>query len=388
MITERREYTIRDLVDGFEYNSYWGKGVNGLSGRLVIQPDYQRNYLYFEEGKEAPVIETLLAGHPLGLLYFNKLPDGTLEVLDGQQRITSIGRFVQDLFHIKGKGGREQYFSGLPEDQKSQLLDTKLQVYECSGEESEIKEWFETINIKGIALEPQELLNAIFSGPFVSAGKAVFSNKESSRNKIWETYIEANVARQEIWEKALEWASGGYENIQSYLSKHRFDENVDEVERHFETVISWVSTTFRTTHKLMRRVNWNNLYSRYGKKPLDLELINSQIDALLLDTAVGVRKNIWEFVLGDSLDTRLLNIRVFDDIVKRKAWVAQTTEAQERGVSNCPDCTLAESVNKERIWALDEMEADHVFAWSKGGETRFENCQMLCIRHNKVKGNS
>lgn len=388
MKTELEKYFIRDLVKGFEYNSYWGKGLNGLDGNLVIQPDYQRNYIYHEEGREAGVIETLLSGHPLGLIYFNKLTDGSFEVLDGQQRITSIGRFVQDLFHINGKGGREQYYSGLPDDQKELLMNTKLLVYECSGEESEIKEWFETINIKGIPLSPQELLNAIFSGPFVSAGKAIFSNKESSRNKIWATYVDGNVARQEVWEKALEWASGGKDKIQAYLSKNRYEESVEDVEQHFEAVIAWVSSTFSSTHKLMRRVDWNDLYRRFGNTTYDSNQINSEVEELLIDEAVQNRKNVWEFVLGGSSDTKLLTVRVFEDITKRKAWTRQTTEAEQTGISNCPDCAIGAAANSSKIWQLDEMEADHVLAWSKGGKTSIENCQMLCSRHNKAKGNS
>ena len=51
--------TVQEICDGFVYNELEGKGLFGLSGKLTIQPEYQRNYIYAEEGKEAAVIETI-----------------------------------------------------------------------------------------------------------------------------------------------------------------------------------------------------------------------------------------------------------------------------------------------------------------------------------------
>ena len=118
-----------------------------------------------------------LKGYPLGLFYFNKTPDGNFEVLDGQQRITSIGRFLTGKFALKDIHGMEQYFSGLATDLQNKILETKLLIYECEGTETEIKEWFKTINIAGEPLNDQELLNAIYSGTFVTKAKEAFSNK-------------------------------------------------------------------------------------------------------------------------------------------------------------------------------------------------------------------
>ena len=89
--TLRTNITVADICDGFVYNQFEGKGLFGLGGKLTIQPEYQRNYIYAEgEGKrEAAVIESLLKGYPLGLIYFNKVGKDKFEVLDGQQRITS-----------------------------------------------------------------------------------------------------------------------------------------------------------------------------------------------------------------------------------------------------------------------------------------------------------
>ena len=169
-----RNYTVREIVEGFEYNALEAKGLFGLSGKLTIQPEYQRNYIYADGKKDVAVVLSLLNEYPLGVIYFNKVDNDRFEVLDGQQRITSFGRFVKNKLSIIDKNEMPQNFNSLPKDQQETILNSKLLVYECEGTETEIKEWFQTVNIAGVPLKQQELLNAIYSGPFVTLGKAEF----------------------------------------------------------------------------------------------------------------------------------------------------------------------------------------------------------------------
>ena len=143
--TLRTDITIKDICEGFIYNELEGKGLFGLSGTLTIQPEYQRNYIYADGKRDVAVIQSILKGYPLGLIYFNRVDEKSLEVLDGQQRITSFGRFVTNKFAIKDENGMEQYFSGIASDKQEKILKAKLLIYECDGTESEIKEWFKTI---------------------------------------------------------------------------------------------------------------------------------------------------------------------------------------------------------------------------------------------------
>ena len=92
--TLKTDITINDICKGFTYNELEGKGLYGLSGKLTIQPEYQRNYIYADGTRDVAVIESILKGYPLGILYFVKTGEDTFEVLDGQQRITSFGRYV------------------------------------------------------------------------------------------------------------------------------------------------------------------------------------------------------------------------------------------------------------------------------------------------------
>ena len=193
--TLKTNITVKDICEGFVYNELEGKGLFGLSGKLTIQPEYQRNYIYADGKKDVAVIDSLLKGYPLGLIYFVKVSDDEFEILDGQQRITSFGRYVTNKFAIKDENGMEQYFDGIAADKKAIILETKLTIYECEGEESEIKNWFRTINIAGIPLNDQELNNAIFSGPFVTLAKEEFSNSQNANIQKWSAYIKGSVNR-------------------------------------------------------------------------------------------------------------------------------------------------------------------------------------------------
>lgn len=385
--TLRIEITVKDICEGFVYSELEGKGLFGLSGKLTIQPEYQRNYIYASEGgkREVAVIESILKGYPIGLIYFNKVNSDNFEVLDGQQRITSLGRFVTNKFAIKDENGNEQLFGGFALDKKNKILNTKLLIYECEGTESEIKEWFRTINIAGVPLNSQELLNAVYSGPFVTLGKEEFSNSKNSNIQKWSAYISGSANRQDFLERALQWVSK--ENVSEYMSRHRFDNNITELKDYFNSVIDWVSTIFTDVESEMKGLEWGRLYETYRKKPYNSKIVSNEVKRLYADPYIKSRKGIFEFILGGSTDTKLLEVRVFDEATKKSVYTRQTEEAEKKGISNCSLCAIGHDSNKAKIWKIAEMDADHVTAWSKGGATDIKNCEMLCKTHNRAKGN-
>jgi len=379
--------TVKEICDGFVYNEYEGKGLFGLSGKLTIQPEYQRNYIYASDGgkKEIAVIESVLKGYPIGLIYFNKVAEDKFEVLDGQQRITSLGRFVTDKFAIKDENGLEQYFTGMAKDKQNKILDTELLIYECEGTESEIKEWFKTINIAGVPLNEQELLNAVYSGPFVTLAKQEFSNSQNANIQKWSAYIAGSANRQDFLATALDWVSRG--NVGDYMSRHRYDNNIDELKKYFNTVIDWVSSVFIDVESEMRGLEWGRIYEQYHQNAYDPAKVSAQVHELYADPYVKKRRGVFEFILGGCKDTTLLEIRVFDEATKKAVYATQTALAEKKKISNCPLCAIGHDVNMSKIWSFGEMDADHVSAWSKGGKSDIKNCQMLCKTHNRAKGN-
>ena len=354
--------TVKEICEGFVYNQLEGKGLNGWAGKLTIQPEYQRNYLYIENDgkKEVAVIESILKDYPIGLIYFNRnenytKPQTEFEILDGQQRITSIGRFVTGKFAIKDKFGMEQYFTGLNPEEQEKILNYRLLIYICNGTEKEIKEWFETINIAGVPL-----------------------NKH---------YIKGNANRQEILHEALVWVSKGEDNVGGYMSQHRNEDNIEELKTYFDTVIEWAKTLFGEPKNEMRGLEWGAFYEKYHANSYNPSQLQQRVNELYADEAVTNKRGVFEYLLGGEIDKTLLNIRIFEDSVKKTVYARQTNEAREKGISNCPECAKGHENVRTKIYKYTEMDADHVSAWSKGGATTIENCQMLCKTHNRMKGN-
>ena len=380
------DWTVGDVCKGFIYDRNEDKGLFGLNGQLIIQPEYQRNYIYGDGKRDVAVVESLLKGYPLGLIYFVKNADGMYEVLDGQQRITSFARFVNETWKFSVEwNGKVRYFTSLDKDDQDKIKDTKLTIYVCEGEPSEIQAWFETINIAGVPLVKQELRNASYHGPFVTKARAIFSNSGNANMSRWRTYVKGDPKRQAILEAALDWVSDG--DIEDYMAQHRYDTDINELKSHFDTVIDWIDSIFEYTGSEMCGIEWGRLYRQYHTNPYSKQTVTEKVDKLISDTQVTDKKGIFEYILGGETDASLLNVRVFDEKTKKAVYDIQTRDANDNDKSNCPLCAIGHSNNAKRIYRLNEMDADHVTAWSRGGATDISNCQMLCKTHNRAKGN-
>lgn len=380
------EWTVGNLCRGFVFDRNEGRGLFGLDGQLVIQPEYQRNYIYGDGKRDVAVVESLLKGYPLGLLYFVRNTDGMLEVLDGQQRITSFARYVTQSWPFAVEiDGRPRYFDSLDPDQRKRITDAPLTVYVCEGEPSEIREWFGTINITGVPLTVQELRNAAYHGPFVTQARRTFSNTGDAGMNRWRTYTKGDPKRQAILETALDWASDGH--IDDYMARHRYDTDISGLRDRFDTVIDWADSLFDYTGPELRGLDWGRLYRTYHANAYSKPDITRRINDLLADPQVTDRKGVFEYVLDGERDPRLLNIRVFDRRTIDIVYQRQTDQARRDGVSNCPLCAVGHEANRTRTYTLKEMDADHATAWSRGGATDMANCQLLCRTHNRAKGN-
>ena len=276
-------------------------------------------------------------------------------------------------------------FQALPKDKQKLIQETKLLVYECEGTESEIKQWFQTINIAGIPLNEQEELNAVYSGPFVTKARSIFSNSRNANVQKWSAYVRGSVKRQDFLNTALDWVSHG--QVEDYMQAHRRDTQIDELQAHFNDVITWAESVFADCYSEMCGLKWGELYNKYHDTPYDQKEITRKAAELMDDPCVKNRKGVFEYLLGREEDTRLLDVRVFDEATKRRVYKMQTEEARQKGISNCPLCSMGHEAHRTKIWGEKEMEADHVSAWSRGGATSEENCQMLCRTHNRAKGN-
>ncbi len=357
------EILIKDLVAGYENNDE--AGVKAFSGKLDIRPPYQREFIYKTE-QQMSVINTVMKGFPLNVMYWAVRDDGTFEIIDGQQRTLSICEYIQNKFSVDfNNDGHPKIFGGLTPDQQEQINNYKLTIYQCSGTAKEKLDWFQTINIAGEKLTAQELLNAVYSGPFVTEAKKKFSKTNCLAYKIGNKYMSGTCIRQDYLETAIKWFSNG--EIVEYMANHQQDTNADELWLYFQNVINWVTAKFTKYRKEMKSVPWGELYNLHKDDKLDATELEKRIAKLMQDSDVQKKSGIYAYVLDG--DEKHLGIRAFDDNTKREVY--------ERQKGICPICG--------KHFKIEEMEADHITPWSKGGHTVVENCQMLCKECNRRK---
>lgn len=381
MNIEPKSITVRDLYEGYRDNEE--RGVTAYDGKLDVRPPYQREFVYKDKQRDA-VIATLRRRFPLNVMYWAVRDDGTFEVVDGQQRTISICQYVEGDFSVE-IDGHQMAFHNLQEDQQEAILDYELMVYFCEGTDSEKLDWFKTINIAGEKLTDQELRNAVYHGSWVSAAKRYFSRNGCPAYGIASDYLSGTPIRQEFLETAIEWINDG--KVDEYMRDHQHDTNANELWLYFKGVIDWVEATFPVKRSQMKSVKWGPLYKQFKSASFDPAQLEVRLAALMADPDVKNKRGIYEFLLGGEVDTKLLEVRVFDEKTKLAAYGTQTQKATAAGVSNCPTCAASGNNNATRIYELAEMDADHVTAWSKGGATNISNCQMLCVPHNRSKGN-
>ena len=365
MKIELKELTIKELSHGFQDNSE--NGVVGFGGKLDIRPPYQREFIYKDKQRDA-VINTIIKNFPLNVMYWAVREDGTFEVIDGQQRTISICQYVDGEFAYQNR-----YFHNLKADEKEQILNYKLMVYVCSGTESEKLEWFETINIAGEKLTPQELRNAVFTGSWVSDAKRYFSKTGCVAFNIGSDYLNGSPIRQEYLETAIGWINGDDSNdgIKLYMAKHQHDPNATALWLYFQSVITWVDATFTNKRKkFMKGIDWGFLYNKYKDVVYDTKAIEEETAKLIADDDVEKKSGIYAYIL--TRDERYLGIRTFTDSIKQKVY--------EKQKGHCIIC--------KKHFDISEMEGDHITPWREGGKTIEINCQMLCKDDNRRKSSN
>ena len=363
MKIELHEIPVRDVANGYVDSAE--NGVIGYDGKLNIRPAFQREFIYKEKERNE-VIRTIKKNFPLNVMYWVKSDDGNFEVLDGQQRTISICQYVTGEFSVD-----HMVFDNLTKTEQKEILDYPLMIYICEGTDKEKLDWFEIINIAGMELTPQELRNAVYTGEWLTEAKKYFSKSQCPASQIAGDYLTGPANRQKDLETALKWiAAREGVDIRDYMSEHQHDTNCNELWLYFQTVINWVKVTFPNYRgKLMKGLDWGIYYNKYGTGKYDPKALETRIVELLDDDDISNQRGIYEYLLDG--EERHLNIRAFSPKMARTAY--------ERQKGICPKCG--------KHFEIEEMQADLITPWSKGGKTTAENCQMLCADCNRRKSN-
>ena len=218
----------------------------------------------------------------------------------------------------------------------------------------------------------QELRNAVYTGEWLTDAKRHFSKTGCPAMGLGDKYVKGTAIRQEILQLVLSWindeAKGTTdEKIRQYMADHQHDSNANELWLYFTQVIYWVETIFPTYRREMKGLPWGLLYNEFGKQSLNTKRLEAEVAQLMADDEVQNKKGIYEYVL--TRNEKYLNIRAFEKKISRAVY------EEQKGI--CPICG--------KHFEIEEMEADHIIPWHKGGKTEKDNCQMLCMKCNRTK---
>ncbi len=373
---------VRELIKGFSEDDATSRVV-AWDGKLDVRPEYQREYVYDDSQRDA-VINTILKGFPLNIMYFVDRQDGTYEVLDGQQRIISICRYATNsAISVKIPAATGGYntvnFPNLFDEDSEKFLNYELQVYVCEGTDKEKTEWFQIINIAGEELEKQEILNAVYHSKWLTDAKSAFSRRNCAAYKNYGKYMAGDYIRQKYLETAFSWAADaegitGKDAVETYMQKHRQDDNANDLWKYFEDVFEWVKTVFgKKVLPSMKGVKWGLLYNEHKDDNLDPEQIQTDMNKLMEDPEVEKKAGIYEYLLSHRTvnDEKVLSLRQFS--------MEDRLTMYARQLNKCAICN--------KTFDMKDMHADHVKPWSRGGKTTLDNGQMLCTTCNLKKSN-
>ena len=359
--------SIRDLVNGFTDTEEMG--VYAFGGKLNVRPAYQREFVY-DDKKRDLVIDSVASGIDLGKMYWSVNDDGSYELLDGQQRTISICKYCTNNFKMEFEKGLPMFFDNLDEEQRERILNYTIDIVVCKGATSEKLKLFQRLNVAGAVLTDQELLNAVYTGKWLTDAKKRFSKTGCVAYKIGNKLLTGAPIRQDYLETALEWISNGEKGgIAKYMSDHQNDSDALPLWNYFNNVIEWVNTKFPNYRREMKGIDWGLLYNQYKDNSYDADDLESKIKVLMMDDDVTAKKGIYEYLLSGGAKENKLSIRAFTESQKRAAY--------EKQGGICPICG--------EFHEYEDMEGDHITPWSQGGKTIPENLQMICKSCNRKK---
>lgn len=363
--------TIKDLVEGY-YEDPEGK-VQGYGGKLEIRPAYQREYIHennpvFKEN----LIQSIYNQRPINLIYWalNDDDDG-YELLDGQQRIITICRYVKTKEFSTKIDGRTAYYSNLSDNERAKIDDYKLSIYVCEGEATEKMKWFQTINTGAEKLSDQELRNAIYNGSWVTDAKRYFT-KRGNQATMCSRYMSGKRERQEHLQEIIIWKIGSKQDkdICKFMANREKDPDAVPLWEYFQEVADWIDLLFPKNVTVREKAEWGRLHREYAGNDYDPAHTKKRFGELFDDYEVTKKVGIYEYILSGEHDESKLNLRKFPDDLKKKIH-------KEQG-EVCKYC--------KKVITLADAHADHIKPWSKGGKTEEKNCQVLCVTCNLKKG--
>lgn len=396
--TDRNLSQIKDFVD---------------RGKIVLQPEFQRNYVYSEE-KASSVIQSMLLGMPLGVIYLADI-EGKNICVDGQQRLTTMINFIKGDFSLKKLDVLEELngkmFKDLDEKTQDAILDYDMfivTIEDCTYEQ--IYFLYEKLNMGAVKLNAQEIRRCVYHGAFNSMLEELVDDKnEASIVRHHLSYSKNDrLKRVETLLNILAITDNpNYKTSRRRLLNEYMDKHVKDSEQETLKVKNQILKTFRLIDDVLgdrafkykgeTKANNNLTYGiYYSFSQFNHQLIRNHADEVrelltnLTQDDICIR-NPNGNVNGDAKGTRHSLIQVFgrlesclDKYEKElqrtfpKEWKDILFENQHGACGICG----------QQIVNMDVAEIDHIIPFSRGGKTTLDNAQLAHMHCNRSKGNT
>ena len=386
-------------------------------GKLNIQPSYQRQYVW-DAKKASLLIESVLLDIPIPIIYLAQNEDGVENVIDGQQRLTSLFSFLDGkfpdgkLFKLTGlnvfKELKGKTYKDLDDAKQEKIRDYALRVISFTNESDPDLQYeiFQRLNTGSVALNDQELRNCIYRGKFNDLLKELADNEDFR----FITGIQKPHSRMKDVEMVLRFIAfreNSYMNYQNPIKKFLNDtmrkfRNLDDVDAkkirdYFKKAC--LNTRSLLGDKAFRRFSAGDAGHQDGQweKPLNISLYDivmdsmSRIDSNVLmrhldaireayisvistDEAmistitkgtsdkpvVTARFTIWNNILNSIIADDKADERCFSRSFKQKLY------------DNDPTCAIC----GQYIADIDDSAVDHIEQYWKGGKTIPSNARL------------
>ena len=222
--------------------------------RLELRPDFQRNEVW-TQAAQIMLIDTILKGIPIPKIYIKSIVKNEKTyriVVDGQQRLTAILKFIRDELTLK-KPYQGEYFnmkySELPESVHDDFIRYKIDINEIfNPSDEEIRDLYSRVNKYTVQLNKQELRKADFPGEFISLAEKISENPFFDSSRIFSVKQRRRMLDVEFVEELLTIVLEGVKDKKEYLDnvceKYVILEDERGIEQKFLGVIQDISIIF------------------------------------------------------------------------------------------------------------------------------------------------
>ena len=404
--TDRKDLTMANILEMFN------------DGDLIPQPDYQRDYV-MDRKQASKLIESILLQIPIPTVYLCEESDGTLSVIDGQQRITSIVDYLQNKFELRGLEELSQYnkkvFKDLDKPEQRTIKQATLNSIVIKKESQELKyEIFARLNQGSTKLKPQELRNCVYRGSFNNMLESIVKYNSNNLQKL---FLEEN-KRKQYQEYILRffalrnfstYSSSIKKTLNDYMGKHQND-NEDEIAN--------AKKLFNSTFDIVKQVFGETAFCAYDRenKKIMKTFSGSVYDSIIVAMSFYSPHDL--IAHADEIRKQVNDLKINNETYQNYTYASTGSKNRVIGRINMVYHLIGEILGKaadgdvKRIFSPDEKEelwnrtdkhicsycgqeildisdaeVDHINPFSNGGETELSNGQLLHKICNREKSN-